>query len=92
MPNSNELYLVVQPLIHLSNVPYIGFGLVEQVLTLLPTKEFATEFFEDEVDGYVTTFQNRQQHITGGHVTGWDLQKIKMDNGRFIVKVTQHVG
>ena len=91
MPNSNELYLVVQPLIHLSNVPYIGFGLVEQVLTLLPRKSLR-QSFSKQGDGYVTTFQNRQQHITGGHVTGWDLQKIKMDNGRFIVKVTQHVG
>ena len=30
-----------------------NFGLTEQILTLLPDKNLATEFFSDEVDTYL---------------------------------------
>lgn len=90
MPN-NELYLVVLPLIHISNVAYIGGGLTEQVLTLLPNREFATEFFTDEVDGFIATLQNREKYLIGGHVVRYEVSKIDIGNNRAVVKVIQHV-
>ena len=56
MPSTNTLYLAVLPIIRLSDT---NFGLTEQILTLFPDRSFATEFFEDEVDGYVATFEHR---------------------------------
>ncbi len=83
----NDLYLVVLPLIHLSS------GLTEQTLTLLPSKDFATEFFPNEVDGYVDTFTNRaNKYLTGGHVTGYEIRKVQTSSGRFVVQVIQNVG
>jgi hypothetical protein len=84
--NNNELYLVVLPLIHLSS------GLVEQTLTLMPSRDFATEFFENEVDDYVLMFTSRaNKYLTGGHVTAYAVNKEKTEDGRFIVRVTQSV-
>ena len=84
--SSNELYFVVLPLIHLSN------GLTEQTLTLLPNRDFATEFFPEEVDGYLAMFTNRIKYLTGGHVTGYDLHQEKTDEGRVVIRVVQNVG
>lgn len=84
---SNELYLTVLPLIHFGK----GLRLTEQCLTLFPDKRFATEFFQDEVEGYITTFTNYQSTLTGGHVTGYDIQKEPTTDGRVIVRVVQHV-
>ncbi len=83
---TNELYFVVLPLIHL------GTGLTEQTLTLLPDKTFASEFYEDEVQAYIAMFENRaNKYLSGGHVTGYSLQKEATEDGRFIVRVTQNV-
>ena len=53
---SNELYLAVLPLIHMSS------GLTEQTLNLFPDRDFATEFFPDEVEAYMSMFQTRANH------------------------------
>lgn len=88
----NELYLVVLPLIHISVNPTFGFGMTEQTLTLMPSREFATQFFPDEVDGYIATFENRaNQYLTGGHVKGYEVKKEPTDDGRWVVKVIQNV-
>lgn len=91
IPSSNTLYLAVLPLIHVSNSQTFGFGLTEETLTLFPDRAFATEFFEDEVDGYVATFENRTKFMTGGHVKRWEVHKEPIGNRRVIVKVIQHV-
>jgi len=84
---SNELYLVVLPLIHISS------GVVEQTLTVLPNREFATEFFQNEVDGYMAMFKTRaDQYLRGGHVISYDVDKVAAGEGRFVVKVIQNVG
>jgi hypothetical protein len=84
---SNDLYLVVLPLIHLDT------GLTEQTLTLLPGRNFATEFFEDEVQGYILMFKNRgNKYFTGGHVTGYDVHTEETEDNRVIVRVVQNVG
>ena len=83
---SNELYLVVLPLIHISS------GLVEHTLTLLPDKGFATEFFQNEVDTYVTMFTTRaNKYLVGGHVIDYDVQTEPTTDGRVIVRVMQNV-
>jgi hypothetical protein len=89
---TNELYLAVLPLIHVSVNQTLGFGLTEQILTLFPDKDLATAFFEDEVQGYIDTFTNRaNKYLTGGHVTGYEVHKepSKHGDGRVIVRVTQ---
>jgi hypothetical protein len=82
---SNELYFVVLPLISLRT------GVTEQTLTLLPDRTFATEFFPDEVGGYLKMFQTRLKELSGGHVTGYDLVPENTDDGRVIVRVVQNV-
>ncbi len=88
---SNELYLVVLPLIHISNTPYLGFGLTEQALTLLPDRKLATEFQPGEVQAYIDTFEARAKHLTGGHVTGYSVQQEPTSDGRVVVRVIQNV-
>jgi len=88
---TNKLYLTILPLIHVSVNQAMGFGLTEQTLTLFPDRNFATEFFPDEVDGYIATFEHRQKYLTGGHVTGWEIHKEPTADGRVVVRVIQHV-
>jgi len=88
---TNELYLSVLPLIHVS-VNQFGFGLTEQTLTLFPSKDMATEFFPDEVEAYISAFQNRaNKYLTGGHVTGYEVHREQTENGRIVVRVSQNV-
>jgi hypothetical protein len=87
----NSLYLAVLPLVHLSPNQFFGYGLTEQTLTLFPDKNFATEFFEDEVDGYIAVFEKRIPLLTGGHVTGYEFFKEPTSGGRVIVRVVQNV-
>jgi hypothetical protein len=86
--SSNELYLVVLPIISLALSSY---GKTEQVLTLLPTRDLATEFFPDEVNSFVLIFKNRTKFLEGGHVTGYEFRPEETDSGRVIVKVIQNV-
>jgi hypothetical protein len=89
---SNKLYLAVLPLIHMTAVGPLGFGLTEQTLTLFPDKNLATEFFPDEVEGYMTTFKNRaDKYLTGGHVSHYGVSTEATADGRVIVVVIQHV-
>jgi hypothetical protein len=85
----NVLYLAVLPMVHLGASQ---FGLTEQVITLLPNEESATQFFPDEVQEYLNMFDRRTQYLTGGHVNGYSYEQIKTKNNRVIVKVYQHVG
>jgi hypothetical protein len=86
-PFRNVLYLAVQPQISLSNAP----GRVDQILTLVPSHEWASSFFADELDGYLAMFKNRIDYFKGGHVEGYDVEVLKADDGaRFFVKVTQY--
>jgi len=84
----NELYFVVLPMIHLGIDRY---GFTEEVLTLLPEKHFATRFFADEMNNYLLVFKNRLKHLTGGHVTSYDLLPEEQEDGRYVVRVVQNV-
>ena len=83
---SNELYLVVLPLIHISS------GVTEQTLTLLPDRDMATEFFQDEVEGYIRMFESRaNKYLAGGHVTHYTVEREETPTGRVRVRVIQNV-
>jgi hypothetical protein len=56
---ANELYLTVLPMIRMKT------GETEQVLTLTPDRKFASEFFEDEVDVFISFFPAKNS------VFGW---------------------
>ena len=86
--SSNDLYLAVLPIIHLGG----EFGKTEQTLTLFPDRNFATEFFPDEVEAYVSTFRNRIPYLIGGHSKNYEVYPENTDDGRVIVRVVQHVG
>ena len=88
MSKDNELYFAVLPQIKVSGN---NVGLTEQVLTLLSGKEQATAFYEDEIETYILFFNNRQQYLTGGHVKGYTLSEVPKGDGRYYVKVVQHV-
>jgi hypothetical protein len=89
---SNELFLAVLPLIHVSPNTYLGYGMTEQTLTLFPDRKFATQFFPDEVDNYILAFESRaQKYLSGGHVTGYVVNKESTGDGRVVVRVVQHV-
>lgn len=85
----NDLYVAVLPMVNLSE----RFGHTEQFLTMFPDRKFATEFFEDEVDAYMSMFERRaNQYLVGGHVKSYTFEKEAIGGGRVIVKVVQHVG
>jgi hypothetical protein len=50
VPADNELYLAVLPLVHYSRL--FSGERYEEVMTLVPDRNFATEFKLDEVDRY----------------------------------------
>jgi len=102
---TNRLYLAVLPIVHLSNIPstpplhvtgtmFQPFGAItEQVLTLFPDRNFASEFYPDEVEFYINVFKaNASQYLTGGHVGRYECTQQPTGDGRVVVMVEQHVG
>ena len=87
----NVLYAAVLPLIHLGVENPAGHGRTEEVLTLFPSREFATKFFSEEVDGFVATIRNRTKYLVGSHVKGYTISTEETDDGRFYIMVVQHV-
>jgi hypothetical protein len=88
---TNELYLTVLPIIHFTEISYPS-GRTEQVLTLFPEKDFATEFFKDEIENYLNILKSQlNRHLVGGHVKNYVFSTEETKDGRFIVKVIQNV-
>jgi hypothetical protein len=89
---TNDLYLGVLPLIHITPNQMLGFGLTEQTLTVYPDRNFATEFFADEVDNYMEIFISRaNKYFVGGHSLSWEASKEQVEGGRYVVRVRQNV-
>jgi hypothetical protein len=72
---ANNLFLAVLPLIHIVSMrthettgsPIPLHGQTEQTLTLFADRNFATEFFPDEVDAFVEFFKiHANRYLTGG--------------------------
>jgi hypothetical protein len=88
---SNDLYLAVLPLVHVTLNHLLGFGLTEETLTLFPDKNFATEFTSEEVQKYIDIFDSRaNKYLVGGRVINYEFFKEEVDDGRFIVRVKQN--
>jgi len=92
MARTIDLYLSVLPLVHITNTPFTRQGLTEQTLTLFPSKDFATEFYPDQVDGYIELFKiNALTYLVGGRIKDYDFKKEMTEEGLVIVKVIQYV-
>ena len=88
MAEDNVLFFAVLPQISLSPE---SEGRTEEVLTLLPDRSFATEFFPDQVDDYIRVFKRGQASLTGGHVENYECVKETTDDERIVVRVMQRV-
>ena len=73
------------PLIHLAT------GQTEQALSFFPDRNFATEFYADEVDTYLGFVSKRLQYLEGGHIKDYEGDKEDAGGGRFIIRVRQNV-
>ena len=87
MARENVLYISIMPIIHLS----VNFGLTEQILTLFPDRNFATEFLPEHVAGVLATFESRaKDHLSDNNIS-YTVHPENTGDGRVIVKVIQHV-
>ncbi len=85
----DDLYLAVLPLVHYSR-QFAGEH-YEEVMTLVPDRNFATEFRAGEVDRYIETFRNAAEEKYGGPVRKFKYEKFDAGNDRVYVVVSQHV-
>jgi hypothetical protein len=98
---ANILYLTVLPLIRpvvvrnalaaRVNVVAARPGSVEQVITLFPDRNFATEFYPDEVQFYIDALDANIPALSGGHVVRYEIFMEPTNDGRVVVRVVQHV-
>ena len=72
----NELYLAVLPLMRMFDSPQP----IEEYLTFYPDKNFATNFFPDEVTGTIQLLKKRLQNLSGGHVVGYEIEQEQNDS------------
>jgi hypothetical protein len=91
-PPEVDLYLAVLPLVHYSK--FFAGESYEEVMTLVPDRNFATEFLPHEVDKYIETFRNAARPKLTGRVEPDKFLFTKEDagNGRVYVVATQNVG
>jgi hypothetical protein len=74
----NRLFLAVLPLVHYSK--FFAGETYEEVMTLLPDLNFATEFRLDQVDQYIETFKNAvNPKYTGQQPRSFQFNKYSTD-------------
>ncbi len=79
-PPDNPLYLAVLPLVHYSRA--FGGATYEEVMTLVPDRNFATEFGADVVDLYINTFISASdEKFTGRTFRGYKFEKFGTGDG-----------
>jgi hypothetical protein len=83
-----DLFLAVLPLVHYSRA--FGGATYEEVMTLLPEQNFATEFTEQNVDQYIQTFRDAAEEKFGGPVRKFAYTKHPTGTGRILVVVNQY--
>ena len=86
VPGDNALYLAVLPLVHYSR--HFAGETFEEVMTLVPDRNFATEFLAGDVDRYIQTFRNAAEEKFGGPVRRFKYDKHPTPDGRVVVVVT----
>ena len=88
VPRDGDLFLAVLPLGHYSR--HFAGVTYEEVMTLLPERNFATEFKPHEVDQYVRTFREANENLQFGQpVRRYSYAKYQAENGRMFVVVNQ---
>ena len=88
IPRDGDLFIAVLPLVHYSR-HFSGVS-YEEVMTLVPDRDFATEFNPAEVDLYINTFRDAAEEKFGGPVRRYYYSKHGTDDGRVFVVVNQH--
>jgi hypothetical protein len=86
VPGDNDLYLAVLPLVHYSR--HFAGETFEEVMTLVPDRNFATEFKAEVVDRYIQTFRNAAEEKFGGPIRRFKYDKHPTSDGRVYVVVT----
>lgn len=87
---SGDLFLAVLPLVHYSR-HFAGIS-YEEVMTLVPDRNFATEFPPQYADTYIKTFREAAEEKFGGPVRRFNYSKHEAENGRVFVVVNQYGG
>lgn len=87
VPGDNDLYLAVLPLVHYSR--HFAGESFEEVMTLVPDRNFATEFSAADVDRYIQTFRNAAEEKYGGPVRRFKYEKHLAPDGHVYVVVTK---
>jgi len=86
VPSDNDLYLAVLPLVHYSR--HFAGESFEEVMTLVPDRNFATEFSPDVVDLYILTFRSAAAPKYGGPGRLFNFYKQNTEDGKVLVVVT----
>jgi hypothetical protein len=87
VPRDGDLFIAVLPLVHYSR-HFAGIS-YEEVMTLVPDRNLATEFRPDEVDLYVHTFREAAEEKLGGPNRRYRYSTHPTDDGRVFVVVNQ---
>lgn len=88
IPRDGDLFIAVLPLVHYSR--HFAGATYEEVMTLVPDRNFATEFSAAEADLYINTFRDAAEEKLGGPVRLFKYSKHLTDDGRVFVVVNQH--
>lgn len=83
------MYLAVLPLVHYSQ--FFAGERFEEVMTLVPDRNFASEFDPNAVDLYINTFRNAAEARYGGLGRKFQYEKFLITNefaSRIVVVVT----
>jgi hypothetical protein len=83
-----DLYLAVLPLVHYSR--FFSGERFEEVMTLVPDRNFATEFPVDEAPIYIQTFRNAAEEKHGGPVRRFNYDAYDAGNGKVYIVVKLH--
>jgi hypothetical protein len=85
---TGDLFLAVLPLVHYSR-HFAGVS-YEEVMTLVPERNFATEFPPQVADTYINTFREAAEEKFGGPIRRYIYSKHEAGNGRIFVVVNQY--
>jgi hypothetical protein len=87
IPREGDLFIAVLPLVHYSR--FFAGASYEEVMTLVPDRNFATEFNAQDVDQYINTFREAAEEKFGGPMRVYRYSKHLADDGRVFVVVNQ---
>jgi hypothetical protein len=83
-----DLYLAVLPLVHYSRL--FSGAQFEEVMTLVPDRNFATEFRSDVAALYVQTFREAAEEKYGGPIRKFNYTAYDAGEGKCYIVVTPY--